>query len=39
MSTEIFRTPLVGTYVWNYKSEDQKIQRLYKLGKKMELEC
>ena len=30
---EIFQTPLTGAYVWNYAEADQKLQKLYRLGK------
>lgn len=30
---EIFHTPLTGAYVWNYEEADQKIRKLYRLGK------
>jgi hypothetical protein len=32
---EIFRTPLVGSYAWEYESADRKIRRLYELGKQL----
>ena len=32
---QIFKTPLNGTYAWNYQEADQKIRRLYRLGKKL----
>lgn len=32
---EIFQTPLTGAYNWNYRSADEKIRRLYSLGKKL----
>lgn len=32
---EIFRTPLVGSYAWEYESADRKIRRLYELGKEL----
>jgi hypothetical protein len=31
---EIFRTPLTGSYNWDYDSANAKIHRLYELGKK-----
>lgn len=30
---EIFRTPLVGAYTWNYEESDKRIRKLYRLGK------
>ena len=30
---EIFRTPLVGSYNWDYHIADNRIRRLYELGK------
>ena len=30
---EIFRTPLTGAYSWDYKEQDERIQKLYRLGK------
>lgn len=30
---ELFHTPLNGAYNWSYEEADQKIQRLYRLGK------
>jgi hypothetical protein len=30
---EIFKTPLVGSYVWNYDESDRRIRKLYRLGK------
>ena len=30
---EIFRTPLVGSYTWNYEESDRRIRKLYRLGK------
>lgn len=32
---EIFRTPLTGAYTWNYEECDEKIRRLYRLGKEL----
>lgn len=32
---EIFQTPLTGSYAWNYTSADEKLRRLYKLGKEL----
>jgi hypothetical protein len=32
---EIFETPLTGAYAWDYVSANQKIQRLYRLGKEL----
>ncbi|HEV2362759.1 MAG TPA: ferritin-like domain-containing protein [Caulobacteraceae bacterium] len=31
---EIFRTPLTGSYNWDYESANAKIRRLYELGKR-----
>ena len=31
---EIFKTPLIGSYNWDYESANVKIRRLYELGKK-----
>ncbi|MEY4579505.1 MAG: hypothetical protein RL701_4208 [Pseudomonadota bacterium] len=30
---EIFQTPLTGAYTWNYTEADQKLRKLYRLGK------
>jgi len=30
---EIFKTPLVGSYTWNYEESDRRIRKLYRLGK------
>jgi hypothetical protein len=30
---EIFRTPLTGSYAWNYEEADRRIRKLYRLGK------
>jgi hypothetical protein len=30
---EIFRTPLTGSYTWNYEEADRRIRKLYRLGK------
>ncbi len=32
---EIFRTPLDGSYNWDYRVADNRIRRLYELGKEM----
>ena len=32
---EIFRTPLVGSYNWDYQVADNRIRRLYELGKEL----
>lgn len=32
---EVFRTPLVGHYTWDYQLQDDRIRRLYELGKKL----
>jgi hypothetical protein len=31
---EIFRTPLTGSYNWDYETANSKIRRLYELGKR-----
>ena len=31
---EIFKTPLIGTYNWDYSAADDRINRLYQLAKK-----
>lgn len=31
---EIFRTPLTGSYNWDYEAANSKIRRLYELGKR-----
>lgn len=31
---EIFNTPLIGSYNWDYEAANAKIRRLYQLGKK-----
>ena len=31
---EIFETPLVGSYNWDYETANRKIRRLYELGKR-----
>ncbi|HVU00835.1 MAG TPA: ferritin-like domain-containing protein [Polyangiaceae bacterium] len=30
---QIFKTPLVGSYTWNYEECDRRIRKLYRLGK------
>ena len=30
---EIFKTPLTGTYNWDYSVQDNRIAKLYELGK------
>jgi hypothetical protein len=30
---EIFKTPLVGSYTWDYDESDRRIRKLYRLGK------
>src|SRR6185369_13271634 len=30
---EIFKTPLIGSYTWNYEESDKRIRKLYRLGK------
>jgi hypothetical protein len=32
---EIFQTPLTGAYNWNYTLQDDRIRRLYELGKQL----
>ena len=32
---EIFNTPLTGTYNWDYTIQDNRIAKLYELGKKL----
>ena len=32
---EVFNTPLVGSYNWDYTEADNRIKRLYELGKKL----
>ncbi len=32
---EIFNTPLTGSYNWDYTVQDDRIQRLYELGKQL----
>ncbi len=32
---EIFQTPLTGSYAWDYATADEKIRRLYRLGKEL----
>lgn len=32
---EIFNTPLVGTYNWDYTLQDSRIKRIYELGKEL----
>ncbi len=32
---EIFQTPLTGAYNWNYTIQDDRIKKLYDLGKKL----
>jgi hypothetical protein len=32
---EIFRTPLTGTYNWDYQVQDDRIKKLYNLGKQL----
>jgi hypothetical protein len=32
---EIFNTPLTGAYNWNYTIQDDRIKRLYELGKQL----
>lgn len=30
---ELFQTPLTGAYTWNYVEQDERIRKLYRLGK------
>jgi hypothetical protein len=30
---EIFKTPLTGSYVWDYEEADRRLRKLYRLGK------
>ena len=32
---EIFKTPLVGSYNWDYTVQDNRIKKLYELGKQL----
>jgi hypothetical protein len=32
---EIFQTPLTGSYNWDYKVQDDRIKKLYDLGKQL----
>ena len=32
---EIFNTPLTGAYNWNYRIQDDRIKKLYELGKEL----
>ena len=32
---EIFQTPLTGSYNWDYTVQDNRINKLYELGKKL----
>ena len=32
---EIFNTPLIGHYNWDYTDADTRIKKLYELGKKL----
>lgn len=32
---EIFQTPLTGAYTWDYKVQDDRINKLYQLGKQL----
>ena len=32
---EIFQTPLTGTYNWDYTVQDNRIRKLYELGKQL----
>ena len=32
---EIFQTPLTGAYNWDYRVQDDRIKKLYDLGKQL----
>ena len=32
---EIFNTPLTGSYNWDYTTADNRLNKLYELGKKL----
>ena len=32
---EIFQTPLTGTYNWDYTVQDNRVKKLYELGKQL----
>ena len=32
---EIFQTPLTGSYNWDYTVQDNRIKKLYELGKEL----
>ena len=32
---EIFQTPLTGSYNWDYTAADNRLSKLYELGKKL----
>ena len=32
---EIFQTPLTGSYNWDYTVQDNRIKKLYELGKRL----
>ena len=32
---ELFKTPLTGSYNWDYTVQDNRIKRLYELGKEL----
>jgi hypothetical protein len=32
---EIFKTPLTGSYNWDYRVQDDRIRKLYELGKQL----
>ena len=34
---EIFKTPLTGAYNWDYTVQDNRVKKLYELGKKLTL--
>ena len=34
---EIFKTPLTGAYNWDYTVADNRIKKLYELGKQLNL--
>ena len=33
---EIFETPLTGSYNWDYPVQDNRIKKLYELGKELQ---
>ena len=34
---EIFQTPLTGSYNWDYTDADNRLKKLYELGKKLSM--